>query len=98
MPGNTKWPWVARRSPFEVFNVDHGLLEYEICAGTTLIAALYENDRSYNARLIAAAPELLEALEELVSKVEGHELQLYPEIGQEIITQARMAIKKAKGE
>ena len=40
----TPGPWVARKSSFEVFNVDHGPIRYEVASGYTLIAALYSDD------------------------------------------------------
>ena len=46
-----------------------------------------------NARLIAAAPDLLEALEDVVKQVLGAEADMWLDI-----KQARAAIAKAKGE
>lgn len=62
----------------------------------------YKEAREANARLIAAAPELLEALQALMSiEVNGHELQdrlQFSTPGRAILDQCRAAINKAKGE
>lgn len=65
MNKHTPGPWIVKRSPFEVYNVDHGALTHEICSGNLMIAALYANEDGPDASLIAAAPDLLEALEAL---------------------------------
>lgn len=59
LTGYTPGPWLVRKSLFEVYNVDHGVLKYDIVAGNILIAALYTDDPTdETACLIAAAPEL----------------------------------------
>ena len=60
MSKHTPGPWEVRPSANEVINSDHGRLPFEIAAGYTLIGAVYENEA--DARLIAAAPDLLDAL------------------------------------
>jgi hypothetical protein len=65
------------------------------CGGVA-ICGLIENNPG-NAYLIAAAPDLLEALEEIVvNAVKNYEgsMDIYPEA----IDAARAAIRKAKGE
>lgn len=49
-----------------------------------------------NAHLISAAPDLLSALEEMMSVFQDHEQ--YDEDSAEVISFARVAIAKAKGE
>jgi hypothetical protein len=49
-----------------------------------------------NARLISAAPDLLSALEEMMSIFQDHEQ--YDEESAEVIQSSRAAIRKAKGE
>lgn len=51
---------------------------------------------SENAKLIAAAPELLEALEALVDDLDNKALRRY--LNRNVVTTARKAIAKAKGE
>jgi len=66
MNKHTPGPWIIEKSPFEVLNVDHGMLTHEICSGYIMIAAIYVDHDSPDAHLLAAAPELLEALELLM--------------------------------
>jgi hypothetical protein len=61
---HTPGPWQIKPSNNEITNVDHGRLPFAIVAGYSLIGATYENGK--DARLIAAAPDLLEALQEVV--------------------------------
>jgi len=51
---HTREPWALEKSPFEVYNVDHGALRFEIVSGTTLIAAMYDSPENANARRIVA--------------------------------------------
>jgi hypothetical protein len=52
-----------------------------------------------NARLIAAAPELYEALSEVVTLLEGwHRLNFADEIQQQSVRLAKRALAKARGE
>ena len=53
-------------------------------------------DSESNARLIAAAPELLAALECILKRYESAGVQCYPEARREVIA-ARAAIAKATG-
>jgi hypothetical protein len=85
MAGHTPGPWTVGR-------------DFSIIAGSEEIAALYTNDgaddsKPYpveaNARLIAAAPELLEALKDAVDG-EG-------DMTAERIARWRAAIAKAEG-
>ena len=54
-----------------------------------------ENERIANAHLIAAAPDLLSALQEMISVFQDHEQ--YDEESAEVISMARAAIAKAEG-
>lgn len=91
----TPGPWhVAER-------VDDGDVLYTVEADNLPVAYIYRKaEREANARLIAAAPELLEALEELLA----WDLQMLPqEVSEgysgieEDIARAKAAIAKATG-
>ena len=87
MSKHTSGPWEVKPSSNEIVNADHGRLPFAIVADFTLIGALYENGA--DARLIASAPDLLQALLSLCAD--------------ELLTQdkwddARAAIAKATGE
>lgn len=86
---HTAGPWVIKKSPFEVYNVDHGALTHHIVSGHTMIAALYAHHESHDAHLIAAAPDLLDALMDLADWYREH-TGLPP-------TAANAAIAKATG-
>ena len=88
---HTKGPWVAKRlidnsgKPYSTHYVAH------IDVGVCMVWAPEGNaEQESNARLISAAPDLLEALEGLM------EIESLP-IGTER-DKARAAIKKARGE
>lgn len=75
----------------------------EDCASpTTPIAGLnYVDDESEaagNARLIAAAPDLLAALTAYVAFQHGGKINPNPECGERLCADARAAIAKARGE
>lgn len=70
----TPGPWAAKKSAFEVFNVDHGEMKYEIAADFTLIAALYSSDIDPDARRIARVPAMEEALLAAEKLADGFEL------------------------
>lgn len=96
MSKHTPGPWVINKSPFEVYNVDHGHLTHEICAGNIMIAALYVAPESQDAALIAAAPDLLEALEAMVEYIDRmHAIGHIQRPAQS--SEACAAIAKAKG-
>lgn len=59
--------WEIKKSPFEVYNVDHGALTHHVVSGDVMVTALYAHHESREARIIAAAPDLLEALVGLIS-------------------------------
>ena len=71
---------------------------FVVYVGNNEICELYEGDQEANARLIAAAPELLEACEYVVKwhrENDTGEGELY---GLDFVTTCICAIKKAKGE
>ena len=63
--------------------------------GKSEICALHSGNLA-NANLIASAPDLLSALEEMMSVFQDHEQ--YDEESAEVIQSSRAAIRKAKGE
>jgi hypothetical protein len=67
-----------------------GIIKY----GKTEICALHSGNLA-NAHLISAAPDLLSALEEMMSVFQDHEQ--YDEESAEVVGAARAAIAKAKG-
>ena len=75
----TSGPWVAKKSAFEVFNVDHGSMKYEITADLTLIAALYSSDIDANARRIARVPAMEAALLAAVDALEALKFAMGPD-------------------
>jgi len=90
MSKHTPGPWNYRYG---------GMSVYPEANADVDIARVYQyrpmsaEENEANARLIAAAPELLEALEEFVHHVE---FQWHPDVA--TLKQAIAAIKKAKGE
>ena len=94
MNKHTPGPWIVKRSPFEVYNVDHGALTHEICSGNLMIAALYADEDGPDARLISAAPDLLEVLDHILEM----QLRGFIYLGDEVNAKARAAIAKARGE
>lgn len=95
-------PWEIKKSPFEVYNTDHGALTHQVNSGQTMLAALYVHHESHDARLIAAAPDLLEALSTLLNMdVKGHRLGdrlQFSTPGRKILDKCNSAIAKALGE
>ena len=95
---HTPGPWILTTEPTEVegvnvhFSIDSHT-HISICGGQSqehMKDAIYEDECRANARLIAAAPELLEALKELVEYMAaaGFDVSL---------DAARAAIAKATG-
>lgn len=84
---HTPGPWVELHD----FDGDYGIF-----GGPNLVAVTnHDTDEDHaNARLIAAAPEMLEALEELLGRVQG----LLGGEPAELWCKADAAIRKAKGE
>lgn len=82
------------QGPWEILNT------LEICAGKKDICEMkgWMNEDQANARLIAAAPDLLNALEDLVSLAEVIMRENGEYMVDDELTDARNAIAKAKGE
>ena len=76
-------PWTFQENGSLVLDARTGASQ---CAVAHVQVNTYKNEGLYNARLIAAAPELLSALIEAVPHVEG-----------DILRRARTAITKATG-
>jgi hypothetical protein len=101
--GYTKGPWQLTTVPFEIRNTDSAAAIYGPMSkdgGACLIADISrsagDEEAEANAKLIAAAPELLEALKELVrdSTSDGEDyLPVCP--GVTSIEKAKAAIQKA---
>lgn len=87
----TKGPWfvTGRMTLYVEARIDGGLIQEVAAVGPTLADSGYGETQQANARLIASAPCLLEALERLVDSVDP-ESTGWPE--------AIAAIAKAKGE
>lgn len=86
---HTPGPWVIGRS-----RRGHDVVMVDTASGTAICDVYGDSDdRPANARLIAAAPDLLEALETLYRAVCIADADLRP--GEEL---AREAIAKAKGD
>jgi len=108
MSGYTPGPWqVDPNNPGDVNGPDgkdvavslfSGMTRLEITGNEPTLSAITREEAEANARLIAAAPELLEALEELMSDVldiRGVDVEEYKPEG---FKRARAAIAKATGE
>lgn len=72
-------------------------------AGNAIVAECYDwtlnkSERDANARLIAAAPELLEALEDCYSELNQLAFLSGDNLAKPTLDKARAAIAKAKGE
>ncbi len=96
----TKGPWEWKdddRETFGHYRLRPGILASSFIDGTPWGDAI---DQA-NARLIAAAPDLLEALEQSLKALEDH-AKAYPHMQKgytvDAITAAHAAIRKAKGE
>ena len=91
---HTPGPWKVKHSEtkdsFNVIGTIPGRL-YKVCRCPYLRQEWDKKEAEANAKLIAAAPELLEALQELV-KLYPH---FFPELANENIIKAKAAIQKA---
>jgi len=85
--GHTPGPWVAECIGVSSHGPD-GVDVYEVTNGYTRIA---EHVSEADARLIAAAPELLEALQKIAN------VDKVPMLASEVIAVAKAAIAKATG-
>ena len=97
--GHTPGPWAK-----QITAGDHGYNIYDEGDGPT-IAHVYGGENEANARLIAAAPQLLEALEALAGRTQSATSMLnslgYPSYyadAEPYIRSARAAIAAARGD
>jgi hypothetical protein len=90
---HTPGPWQVKPSNNEITNADHGRLPFAIVAGYTLIGATYENGK--DARLIAAAPDLLKAAKTIMENLDGMAGEVTAGYHESIIAPLRDAIAKA---
>ena len=90
MSKHTPGPWKSTQDGFIESNepIEKGETEKKI------IADVWGDDRNANAFLMAAAPEMLEALEEL----DSFEFTAYDRTMVHLVQATKKAIKKAKGE
>jgi hypothetical protein len=104
----TPGPWTMTEQGSPSAYVEDSETSIGIVSPTGRVAAVEGWDNALdNARLIAAAPDLLAALEGLLSEAEGMDSQIHGEWGTGVwpggddvkeIVDARAAIAKAKGE
>lgn len=87
---HTPGPWKLKRSG--TISDNNG----ELVATTGYRVAVYSEEDDANARLIAAAPELLSAGEWMLALIDGKEQM--PKPGDEVAEALRAAIAKARGE
>ena len=96
---HTPGPWTVDYTDYNLRIYSGDLLIAEVNGSTEHIKVrgLDEETTEANARLIAAAPDLLATLEQVLARVET--LNLFTERGEEakVVEQARAAIGKATG-
>lgn len=83
--------------PWEMNVGIDGAVVYHPDQGTIADVPMDLSDHPHNARLMAAAPDLLEALEELLHAPDPDEVEDFTPLYR-AITKAHAAIAKAKGE
>lgn len=90
----TPGPWFTKREGWSTVyveaRIDGGMIQEVAACGPTDAG---QDQQQANARLIAAAPDLYEALESLVDEVTNH-----GEADGAILDSARAALTKARGE
>ena len=83
----------------DVFATDKALGDYRVCMIDCDDETVSESDHEANARLIAAAPDLLAALEAVTACLRGfHAAEDFGPLDDEAIEAALSAIAKVKGE
>lgn len=96
----TLGPW-QQVSPWRVCNVSADGREIKVICDTGTNQASRTIENAANARLIAAAPELLEALKELYGMTKTNILSPYPNAWDkrtnDAVAKAGLAIEKAEG-
>lgn len=92
--GHTPGPWfiTGNMTRYIEASIGGGLIQEVASCGPTEADNGYGEQQMANARLIAAAPELLEALEHAVKTAE------WDTYGRASLNKARAAIAKARGE
>lgn len=105
MSGHTKGPWFADKcveGTIGGIQDSHGEHVAQAQARQPLAAGKPDYERKANARLIAAAPELLEALEGMTERytelANSGDCGFWDCENENEVKAARAAIKKAKGE
>ena len=102
MSKHTPGPWL--RDGRTVYALQHGgwrkgeeLLVNRFFTHIQRVPDCTDEEAEANARLIAAAPELLEALKDLVRRYDPYAMT-GPTEGERVLAQAEAAIAKAEGE
>lgn len=104
---HTKGPWIARpdvldfkTNAIDIVSKQVTNLGDQISVATVFGSTVYDEDQKIaNAQLIAAAPEMLEALENLIAAVDRPEAYQFVDNRCLIAVQnIRKIIKKARGE
>ena len=95
MSKHTPGPWYAtgKLTRYVEARIDGGLIQEVAACGPTKADGGYGPQQEANARLIAAAPELLEALTDCVEHMHWTQPQ-----GEAALKKAKAAIAKATGE
>lgn len=96
MSGHTAGPWfvTGQMTLYVEARIGGGMLQEVAAVGPTQADEGYGEQQRANARLIAAAPELLEALEQAVTSMQDNG---WPN-SHLAVRSARAAIAKARGE
>lgn len=97
----TKGPWKFTPTNNEVYNLDHGTLFGDIMGGehgNIIIAHVWPNKAEANEHLLAAAPDLLEALQGMLPENNGTGDSLDFLAYTRARINAEVAIAKAKGQ
>ena len=84
---HTPGPWKVTEGQRTLANVS-ATTKRGLTKSVAQVGGFFRDDREYNARLIAAAPELLEALQDAVEYLKNH-------LPDEVLASHRAAIAKA---
>jgi len=97
----TKGPWKVEASSLNKSGVPHSYYIIDSSDEWNAVASTFANANLPNARLIAAAPDLLEALETLVNLDDNYGPfggEMYQDMIESVWDKARAAIAKARGQ
>lgn len=100
MSKHTPGPWIVGQPedhPYMVQKMDDEEYWFHSIADCEVGENMTEEEGKANARLIAAAPELLEALEDCLKFLEQENKRYYRDGEWSEVTKAKSAIAKAKG-